>query len=160
MSNKILISRSSSQTKKIAENLARCILQKPLTKKALILTLDGELGSGKTTFLQGFAKGLGLKQKILSPTFIIMQKFPISNFQFSNFYHIDCYRIKKPKEILELGFKEICNNPQNIIAIEWAEKIYPILPKDIIEIQFNFVSKNIRQINIKCTGSTRAFSMV
>jgi tRNA threonylcarbamoyladenosine biosynthesis protein TsaE len=66
--------------------------------------------------------------------------------KFANFYHIDCYRISKPKEILELGFKEITSNPKNIVAVEWAEKIKKILPKDAIWVNFEFINKKNRRI--------------
>ena len=76
----VKLTKSPSETKKLAEALAKGILkQETKSKKAIVIGLTGELGSGKTTFLQGFAKGLGIKQKILSPTFIIMRKFEIRN---------------------------------------------------------------------------------
>ncbi len=123
------------------------------TKRALILGLEGDLGGGKTTFLQGFAKGLGIKEKILSPTFIILKKFKIpekkiQKQKFENFYHIDCYRLQKSKEILFLGFKEIISNPKNIVAIEWADRIRKILPKDALILRFKFVDQNRREIKV------------
>jgi tRNA threonylcarbamoyladenosine biosynthesis protein TsaE len=144
---KSYLTKSPSKTKKLAEALAKRILkQKRKLKKAIVIGLTGELGSGKTTFLKGFAKGLGIKEKILSPSFIIMKKFSIFNFQFSNFFHIDCYRVEKPKEILDLGFKEIISNPRNIVAIEWAERIAKSLPKDTFWLKFKLISKNSRNI--------------
>jgi len=118
--------------------------------------LEGELGSGKTRFVQGFAKGLGIRQRLTSPTFVLMKKYKlpkgrIFNFQFtiSNFlYHIDCYRLSKPKDLLDLDFKEIVFNPQNIILIEWAEKIRSILPKETIWIKFEIISPRERKIVI------------
>ena len=118
-------------------------------KKALVIGLEGDLGGGKTTFLQGLAKGLGIKEKILSPSFVLIKKFGIPHRFFQFFYHLDCYRIEKPKEILDLGFKEIISNPQNIIAIEWADRIKKIIPKGTIWISFEFVDKNKRKIMIK-----------
>jgi len=137
------------QTKKLGEILAKEILKTKLKKTAFIIGLEGDLGGGKTTFLKGFAKGLGLKQKILSPTFIILRGFQIPSTKFKNFYHIDCYRIKKPKEILDLGFKEIIQNPKNTVAVEWAEKIRKIMPKNTTWIKFEFVDVKSRQIMIK-----------
>ena len=147
-----------AQTKKIAETLAKNILKTKTKKTAQVLSLIGSLGGGKTTFLQGFAKGLGISQKILSPTFVILRKFkiPKSKFniltekglKFKNFYHIDCYRIQKPGEILDLGFGEIISNSQNIVAIEWADRIQQILPKDTIVIKFNFLREKKRKIII------------
>jgi len=146
---------SPAQTKNLAKRFAQGILKISLKKKAIVIALKGELGSGKTTFLQGFAKGLGIKQKILSPTFIIMRKFKIcanscsNSCKFVNFYHIDCYRIKKPEEILFLGFEEIISNPKNIVVIEWAEKVNKLLPRESIILDFKIKGEKKREIKIK-----------
>lgn len=106
------LTESPGQTKKMAGILAKEILKTtPGNSKAFILALEGNLGTGKTTFLQGFAKGLGIRDRILSPTFVLMKKFKIKNDSLTTnkikyFIHFDCYRIEKPKEILDLGFKE------------------------------------------------------
>lgn len=141
-----IFTNSPSQTRKIGKILAKEILETPLRKKAIVLGLGGDLGGGKTTFLQGFAKGLGIKEKILSPTFVIMKKFQILNSKFKNFYHFDCYRISKTKEILNLGFKEIIFNPQNIVAVEWANRIRKIMPKNTIWISFELINEKKRKI--------------
>lgn len=143
------LSTSSSQTQALGQQMAKEILKSPLQKGAMVIGLKGDLGGGKTTFLKGFARGLGLKKKILSPTFIIMRRFTISNSRFKNFYHIDCYRIKKPKEILDLGFQEIITDPQNIVCVEWADRIQKIMPKRAILIKFKFVNKKDRRIFFK-----------
>ncbi len=118
-------------------------------KRALVLGLEGDLGGGKTTFLQGFAKGLGIKEKITSPTFVIIKRFYVPYSIFHDFYHIDCYRIRKPKEIFNLGLKEIISNPRNIVAIEWADRIKKILPKNVLFLKFGFVGKTSRKIIIQ-----------
>ncbi len=143
------LTNSPTQTRKLGEKLAKEILRRKIGKSALIIGLQGDLGSGKTTFLQGFAKGFGVKEKILSPTFVIIKRFKIENckLKIENFYHIDCYRIKKPKELITLGFKEIASNPQNIIAIEWVDKINKIIPRKTIFISFKFINKNKRKIS-------------
>jgi len=143
------LSYSANQTKILGKKLAQSILKFPLKKKAIVVALKGELGSGKTTFLQGFAKGLGIKDKILSPTFVILKNFQLPTSKFQYFYHIDCYRIKKPEEILTLGFKEIVSNPKNIIVIEWAEKMNKILPKESIILDFKFKREREREIAVK-----------
>lgn len=130
---------SASATQKLGEDLAKDMLKMGAKKHARVLGLTGNLGGGKTTFMQGFAKGLGIKDKILSPTFVIMKHF-------ENFYHIDCYRINKPEEILELGFKKIIADPKNIVAVEWPEKIKKFLPKDTVYIDFEFIDDNTRKI--------------
>ena len=152
------ITSSSIQTKKLGEKFAKEILSKKSKKKSFVIGLEGELGGGKTTFIQGFAKGLGIKEKILSTTFIIYKKFKIQNpnaksnpkSKIQNFYHFDCYRIRKPKEILDLGFKEIISNPKNIVVVEWADKIKKIMPKNTLWIKFEFVDEKTRKITFTC----------
>lgn len=176
----VYLAKKPAETKKLGENLAKKILEKGPGPKAFVIGLEGELGAGKTTFLQGFAKGLGVKEKILSPTFVIFKKFPIppeesrqvgiygaSNFQFpiknrnsqcpisgknkifKFFYHFDCYRIKSPKEILELGFKEIISEPENIVVVEWADIIKKILPFNTFLLNFEFIDEKKRKITIR-----------
>ena len=137
---------SAQQTKDFGRKLAKEILRKSPREQAVVLALQGELGSGKTCFVQGFAQGLGIKEKILSPTFVIMKRFHVPCSMFHAFYHFDCYRIENPKEILELGFKEIIANPKNIIAIEWAERIEGILPRECTVIKFDFINRTERKI--------------
>ena len=132
--------------KKIATDLIR--------NHANVLALTGELGSGKTTFVQGLAEGLGIKQRIISPTFILVRKYeiPISNIQYqiSNFYHIDLYRLEEnvETEVRNLGLEEIWQNPENIVVIEWAEKIKSMIPKKARWIEFKNNGGNNRQITI------------
>jgi len=142
------ITNSYKQTQKLGAVLAEDILKKNTNKGAMVLGLEGDLGGGKTTFLQGFANGLGIKEKVLSPTFLIIKRFEIKNKRFKNFYHIDCYRIDSIKDIEELGLKEIFLNPSNIVAVEWSEKIKKILPKSTIIIKFDFIGKNKRGVVI------------
>lgn len=137
------LTRSSLETGKLAKILAEEIIKKPLKiKGALIIGLEGELGSGKTTFIKSFAKGLGIKKRLTSPTFVLMKKY-------KNFYHIDCYRIKNFKDILDLDFQEIISNSKNIVVIEWAEKIKKVLPQDTIWIKFKVINNKQRKIEIK-----------
>ena len=142
---KKILANSACQTKKIGEKMAKEILKKPLEKTAFVIGLLGDLGGGKTTFIQGFAKGLGIKQRITSPTFVIMRRYQTGRSD-RFFYHFDCYRIQKPKEILDLGFQEIISNPQNIVAIEWAERIEKIMPKNTLFLKFDFINAKKRKI--------------
>jgi len=145
-----ILTINPNQTQKAAEVLAKEIINSSPRKKAFVLALEGDLGGGKTTFLQGFAKGLGLKDKILSPTFVLMKRFAIKNKKnYKEFYHFDCYRIENPKEILNLGFRKIISSPYNIVAIEWADRIKSILPKDTLILKFEFINKKIRKIWLK-----------
>ncbi len=143
------ITNTARETRSLGKDLAEKILKTKIKTKTQVLALRGELGGGKTTFLQGFAKGLGIRQKILSPTFVILKKFKIKHTNFKLFFHIDCYRIKKPKEILDLGFKEIVSDFKNIVVVEWAKRIEKILPPNTIFIDFEFHNKNKRKIIIQ-----------
>jgi len=134
--------RNQRETNRLAKILAQEIVKKSLKNKtALIIGLEGELGSGKTTFIKAFAKGLGIRKRLTSPTFVLMKNY-------RNFYHIDCYRIKSYKDVLALDFEEIISNPKNIFTIEWAEKIKKILPKNIIWLKFKIISDKEREIKI------------
>ena len=144
------ITKSSAETKKIGEKTAEEILKRKLQKTAFVIGLKGELGGGKTTFLQGFAKGLMIKEKILSPTFVIIKRYKLKNLQtckLKNFYHIDCYRLQKPEELLDLGFKEIISDAKNIVAVEWADRIKKIMPKHALWIKFKFIDEKTRKIS-------------
>ena len=141
-----IVTKSAEETKKIAANLAEETKEQPLLKYAFIIALEGNLGSGKTTFIQGLAKGLKIKENVLSPTFLILKEFPILFKKYKSFYHIDAYRLKHPKELLELGFNDLIKDPENIIVIEWADKIKKILPKYILKIKFTNLGKNKRKI--------------
>ena len=137
-----IITHSAKETQRFAAKFARQILRSKPGKSAMVLALSGDLGAGKTTFLQGFAKGLGINEVVNSPTFVILNRFKIYDLRFNNFYHIDCYRLEKPEEILELGFSKIISNPENIVAIEWPEKISKVLPKKVIKITFEHLEQN------------------
>lgn len=138
-----IITNSAKETQELGKILAKEILKQDLNKTALVLALQGDLGGGKTTFLQGFAKGLGIKEKILSPTFVLIKRFKMNKKYFKNFYHVDCYRISGAKDIEELGFKDIILNPENIVVVEWSERIKKVLPKPTIIIKFDFMGKNL-----------------
>jgi len=109
-----------------------------------IIALEGELASGKTTFMKGVARGLGYGGRVTSPTFTLINEyegqFPI--------IHIDCYRESSLERWVRLGLNEYFRKP-NIVFIEWAELIRPLLPDSVIEIEFNNSSVTERKIRIK-----------
>lgn len=147
-----VISESPKETQKIASFFMQTVLRHYIPKQnGLVVSLEGPLGGGKTEFLKGIAKFLKLKEKVFSPTFLIMKSFPYPSVGrtdkprfFKTLWHLDCYRIEKPKEIKELDFLEIIKNPQNLIFIEWGNKIKKILPKGHLKIKFKIAGKNTR----------------
>jgi len=143
-----ILSANPEQTREIARNLAKEI---PVSGSAppLTLALCGDLGSGKTTFVQGLARELGIKEPVTSPSFVLVRRYPLK--KGGNFYHIDCYRLTKTRDLLELGFREIIASPGSIIAIEWADKIQEILPRKYLKIQFSHQAPKERLIKLSIT---------
>ena len=142
-----IISKSLGDT----ENIAREVLAKEIVKSensATVVGLYGDLGSGKTAFMQATAKCLGVRETVTSPTFVIEKIYKLDHQNFDHLIHIDSYRLKSGDELLHLGWEEIAKNPKNIIFIEWPEKVAEILPKDIKKIHFTFVDENTREIRL------------
>lgn len=125
-----LISRSAKETFTAAKQFAK------LLRGGEVLALLGELGSGKTTFLKGLAKGLGIKTKLVSPSFVILSRHKLPAGKHGFFYHFDLYRLKKTADLAELGFFEILQERKSLTAIEWAEKIKKYLPSRAVIIKF------------------------
>ncbi len=142
----IFNTKTSGQTQKIACDIARQILKSKPSRKAIVIGLVGDLGSGKTMFAKGFAKSLGIKNTITSPTFVLMRIYALRVARYAHLIHIDAYRIEKTKEISDLGFKNLISHPKNIILIEWADRIKKILPKDSVVINFEHMGGNKRKI--------------
>lgn len=119
------ISRNEKETYQIAAKLAKKL------KGGEIIALEGDLGAGKTTFVKGLAKALGIKQHVTSPTFVLMKVYAISHkpLAISQLVHVDCYRLDEPQELFYLGLEEYLNKPEAVVIIEWADKIRNYLKK-------------------------------
>lgn len=147
-----LISKSSQETKKIGRILGESLKkEKVFGQQALVIGLKGNLGSGKTTFVQGLAQGLGIKEKVKSPSFVILKIFelkPHRKNKFNHLLHFDCYRLEKPtkKELAVLRFQEFLQNPNNLIVVEWSDKISKFLPKGYLKIEFKILKRNSREL--------------
>jgi tRNA threonylcarbamoyladenosine biosynthesis protein TsaE len=141
---KSIQSPSAAATRRIARELAESILEEPLRKGALVLAFKGELGAGKTSFVKGLAKGLGVKGNVLSPTFLILKSYPLAGGR--TFWHADCYRLNSPREFAELGFKEIVKDSGAIVAVEWADKVSSLLPRDALRILLSHRGPSKREI--------------
>lgn len=130
------ITNSNKETQKLGGLLAKEL------NGGEIICLSGDLGSGKTTFTQGLLKGLGAEGPYTSPTFVVMKEYKS---KLKTVYHIDAYRVN-PKDILDLGWEEIIANPENIVIIEWADRIRDIIPKYAVWINFKWMGENKREI--------------
>jgi len=147
------LSKSVEKTGEIAERLAERIvsLEKDAVggERAVVIALEGELGAGKTTFAKAFAKALGVEQKLTSPTFVIMRKYSLDISRFQSLIHIDAYRLNNGEELKLLGIEEIISDPENIVLVEWAERVAEILPEKHITVHIDHISENERKILIQ-----------
>ena len=137
----IYYSKSPEETKALAQKFSKEL------EKGDVITLNGDLGAGKTAFTQGLAEGLGIKEYLNSPTFTIVNCYegdlPL--------YHFDVYRIEDGDEMYEIGYEEYIFG-DGISIIEWAEKIKEILPEKRydITIERDFEQgENFRKITIE-----------
>jgi len=151
--NKI-ITKSAEETQRCGEKLADSLMQERNNAGRVpsIVCLYGELGSGKTTFAQGFAKGLGIPSRLLSPTFIIVRRYSLID-KNTFFYHIDLYRMKSVSDTDGLGLQEIFSDPHAIILIEWAQRLGALLPKTRTDIHFSVLSDDERRIEVRSENS-------
>jgi tRNA threonylcarbamoyladenosine biosynthesis protein TsaE len=111
-----VVTPSEAVTKKLGRELAHEL------QGGEVLALEGPLGAGKTTFVKGLAKGLGVKQVITSPTFILMKVYKAKRGRIRQLVHVDCYRLPAA-EFSAIGLTDYLGDPHTVVAIEWAEKL-------------------------------------
>lgn len=146
-----IISNSETETGQIAKHLLNKIRNYPITKPLAFL-LSGDLGCGKTVFARALAKNLGITQKILSPTFVIYNHYPLQNSPYNSFYHFDLYRLQNTYEFAEINFFDHFEK-QSLYALEWPEnmgqKNLKKLKKiaNVVPVLFEYLSPTQRQIS-------------
>ena len=134
---------SPEKTQIFASELAKNV------KSGTVIALIGNLGAGKTTFAQGFAKGLGLNNHVISPTFKLVSEY-IGNI---SLYHIDCYRLDTSFDFLNIGGEEYLNPIDGITLIEWPERINDLWSDDWIYIYFKRIEEDANTRIIKIKGN-------
>ncbi|MEK7085780.1 MAG: tRNA (adenosine(37)-N6)-threonylcarbamoyltransferase complex ATPase subunit type 1 TsaE [Patescibacteria group bacterium] len=135
-----MITTTTQETEKIAAEVAAKV------KNGGIVCLFGDLGSGKTTFTKGIAEYFGLdKFSIKSPTYTYIRQYPNKN---NRIYHMDLYRLEVIDELLWQEIKELMVNKNNILIIEWADKMEDYLPGNRIDVHFKYLDENSREITI------------
>ncbi len=134
---------SPKETQKVGEKIAKEL------QAGDVIALYGDLGTGKTVLVQGIARGLKIKRKITSPTFVFMRSYPFSIKKTPlTFYHLDLYRGEENADFRALGLSDVFTDDA-IIVLEWAEKIKNSLPKKRLEITIEKINENKRKIKVR-----------
>ena len=118
----------------------------PCIDCATVVTLSGELGAGKTAFVKGVARALGITEQVTSPTFVIMKIYGLEGQKFDRLVHIDAYRLKGERHLKMLGWGDLLKNPKNLILIEWPEQAGSAIPVSAITIHFRYSGDDEREI--------------
>ena len=118
-------------------------------ESALVCALTGDLGSGKTTFVQKLAKELGILEVVTSPTFVIQKSYQTQNSHITTLVHLDAYRLESASELEKLDFKETIKLPNSLVCIEWAEKIKSLLPEHTYWLKFSITEEDFREIVVE-----------
>ncbi|PIV24419.1 MAG: tRNA (adenosine(37)-N6)-threonylcarbamoyltransferase complex ATPase subunit type 1 TsaE [Deltaproteobacteria bacterium CG_4_8_14_3_um_filter_45_9] len=140
----VIQTKSASETIRIGESMGSRLLPGD------VVALVGELGAGKTQFIKGLAAGVGIGNPtyISSPSFTLINEYPGR----VPFYHIDLFRLEREKEAQELGLEDYFQG-EGIAAIEWADKIPSLLPKEMLLIHIAYTGKNTRSLEIIGKGN-------
>jgi len=147
LKRRTFLSHSPKQTIAFAKKFAREL------RPGSAVSLEGNLGSGKTTFIKGVALGLGLydSQGVKSPTFVLMHVYPTPR----PLYHFDLYRLETLKELQEIGFEEFIRDPNAVSCIEWGEKAKGLLPPNVYHVNLEIVNYSSRRIIITKISQNR-----
>ncbi|MGH2811114.1 MAG: tRNA (adenosine(37)-N6)-threonylcarbamoyltransferase complex ATPase subunit type 1 TsaE [Actinomycetota bacterium] len=123
-----LETRSPEETRRLGAALS------PILLPGDVLALSGDLGAGKTTFVQGLAAGLKVPERVTSPTFILMREYLGGRYPLM---HIDIYRLQKIQEVIDLGYDEFLD-PGHVVVIEWGDVVEPLLPREHLLVELTF----------------------
>lgn len=134
--------KGEKKTLELGEKIGRKI------SSPFFLALVGELGSGKTIFTKGVAKGIGVSGTVRSPSFILINQYEGT----VPLYHFDLYRLKEPRELFQIGYQEYFYAPEGIVIVEWADRIRQLLPPEYLEVIFEIKNLNLREITLLPRG--------
>lgn len=140
-----VITHSKSETQTWGRVLAESL------QPGTLLTLQGDLGAGKTTLTQGLLEGLGALSPYSSPTFVLMNQYDLpkaTSAGIARVYHADAYRVGRD-DFEKLGFLEWCDDLSGLVILEWPEKLGDLVPEKRIEISIRSLSENEREITIE-----------
>jgi tRNA threonylcarbamoyladenosine biosynthesis protein TsaE len=134
---------SSDETKRIAASIGKSL------KPGDNVILQGNLGSGKTTFVQGLAHGMGVSMPVTSPTFTLVHEYPA---QGPKLIHVDPYRLENPEQIVELGFDEWLEQ-DGVLVVEWAERLGHLTPDEYLLVKLEILGDDERRITLEPHGT-------
>ena len=136
----LYFSNSAKDTQYLAKKIAE------IMKRGSVIAFEGDLGSGKTTFIQGMCQNWDIKEYVNSPTFTLINEYNAG--EDLKIYHLDCYRIEDSSELEELGYEEFFYS-DDIVFIEWSENVKDLFPDDLIVIKLKYIGEDKREIVIK-----------
>jgi tRNA threonylcarbamoyladenosine biosynthesis protein TsaE len=121
-----------------------------LARPGDVVVLAGDLGAGKTAFVQGFGRALGVEERITSPTFTLVHVYEGGRLPI---HHLDVYRLEQINEALDLGLAEMLDDG-GVVLIEWGDAILPVLPHDLLEVRLTFgEGDDDRGVSLRPVGS-------
>lgn len=121
----------------------------PLLLPGDVIALAGDLGTGKTTFVQGLGAGLGVPERVTSPTFVLMREYLGGRYPLM---HLDVYRLERMQEVIDLGYDEFLD-PSHIVVVEWGDMVEPLLPKDHLMVELAFGDGDlVRRVTLSPRG--------
>lgn len=140
-----IITKSAKETEKLGKQIAVKL------KAPVFIAFYGNLGAGKTTFIQAVAKGLGIEKRVVSPTFILAREYEIKENPsgLKKLYHVDLYRINNSQEAEAIGIDEMMKDNAGVVLVEWAERMKDALPEKRIDVRMENIGENKRKIIIK-----------
>lgn len=138
----VIVTHSTGETKALARDLASALIAGD------VISLTGDLGAGKTVFVQGLAEGLGIKERVTSPTFTIIKEYagriPM--------FHMDVYRLSSPAELVDLGYEEYFFG-EGVSIVEWGDRVEALFPPDYLEISIDRLAESDRKLALAPHGS-------
>ena len=136
-----VVTETAEDTRKVAQALAELLVPGD------VVSLTGDLGAGKTTFVQGAARGLGVTDQVTSPTFVLVREYrgdvPV--------YHLDVYRLDRLQEVIDLGFEDLLD-PAGVVFVEWGDAIGPLLPDEHLRVELRAGDGDARRLSLSGRG--------
>ncbi|HTP56704.1 MAG TPA: tRNA (adenosine(37)-N6)-threonylcarbamoyltransferase complex ATPase subunit type 1 TsaE [Candidatus Paceibacterota bacterium] len=143
-----LVSQSPQDTGAIAARLATTWKDALRGRSsALVVALEGELGAGKTTLVQGIAHALGIREMPKSPTFNLVKEYPVPGTDL-HVWHVDCYRLSGRADLAALDLHHVFADPHNLVLVEWAQRVADALPDDHIVVCMEHAGADKRSISV------------